>query len=159
MKIKVDDLVIVGNLGELKIYKANPRDLEAEAGLKPENVKLDLLNSCDYIEGHQKIKDIVTDEAGRFKADAGKMGGSIAPENHLEEKLEEDVIKQIAADIDSVAKDTKAHIFLSLPETIFNRVYEKIENKNKIVQVLKEDLVKTDKSKLLDFFNEKGQKL
>jgi len=154
MKIKVDDLVIVGNLGELKIYKANPRDLEAEAGLKPHNVKLDLENSFDYIEAHQKIKDIVTDEAGRFKADAGKMGGSIAPENHLEEKLEEDVIKDLAKDINNIISNQKrGSVFLALSEPIFNRVYEKLENKNVIAKSLKEDLVKVDKTKLIEFFN------
>ena len=33
--MKVSDMAIVANLGEMKVYKANPRDLEAESGLNP----------------------------------------------------------------------------------------------------------------------------
>jgi hypothetical protein len=39
--MKVGDLVIVAGLREIKAYKANPRTPEAEAGLKPNEVKLD----------------------------------------------------------------------------------------------------------------------
>ena len=164
--MKVDDIIIVTNLGEMKVYKANPRDLEAEAGLKPHNVKLDLINSFDYIESHQKIKDIVSDEAGRFKADAGKMGGNISPENKLEEKLEEDVINQIAEDIFKLIQELNPpRYYLALPETIYNRVIDKLKSLSakdanitkKLFKVLKEDYVKTDKNKIIELFKEKGE--
>jgi len=43
--MKVGDLVIVASLGEIKAFKANPRTLEAEAGLKLNEVKLDLVKA------------------------------------------------------------------------------------------------------------------
>jgi phosphotransferase system enzyme I (PtsI) len=40
--MRVGDLVIIATLGEIKAFIANPRTPEAEAGLKPNEVKLDL---------------------------------------------------------------------------------------------------------------------
>ena len=158
--MKVGDLVIVANLGEMKVYKANPRDLEAEAGLKPQNIKLDLVNAVDYVEAHWKLKDIVTDEAGRFKADAGKMGGNAGERHELEKKMEEDVIKAIAEDIVKVVEQNNPpKYFLALPQNIFKRVWEKVANeaKNKLFRYVEEDLTKTDKNKLPEIFKEKGK--
>jgi len=156
--MKVGDLVIVANKGEMRVYKANPRDLEAEAGLKPEDIKLDLINSFDYIEGHQKIKDIVSDEAGRFKADSGKMGASNGEDHNLENKLEEDVIKQIAQDIDKIVQEhNPPRYFLALPERIYKRVLENVQETSKLFKLLKEDIVKKDKQELIDFFAKKGE--
>ena len=158
--MKVGDLVIVANLGEMKVYKANPRDLEAEAGLKPDHIKLDLVNAVDYVEAHWKLKDIVTDEAGRFKADAGKMGGNAGERHELEKKMEEDVIKAIAEDIVKIVEQNNPpKYFLALPQNIFKRVWEKVANeaKNKLFRYVEEDLTKTDKNKLPEIFKEKGK--
>ena len=158
--MKVNDLVIVANLGEMKVYKANPRDLEAEAGLKPQNIKLDLINAVDYVESHWKIKDIVTDEAGRFKADAGKVGGSIGERHGIEQKVEEDVIKALAEDISNIVKkNNPPKYFIALPQNIFKRVWEKVSTdvKDKLFRYLEEDLTKTDKTKIPEFFKEKGK--
>ncbi len=158
--MKVGDIVIVANLGEMKIYQANPRDLEAEAGLKPQNIKLDQVNAIDYVEAHWKLKDIVTDEAGRFKADAGKMGGNAGERHELEKKMEEDVIKALAEDITKiVAEYNPPKYFLALPQTIFNRVWERVGNdaKAKLFRYVEEDLTKTDRNKLPEIFKEKGK--
>ncbi|WP_200763745.1 host attachment protein [Nitrosophilus alvini] len=159
--MRVGDLVITSNLGEMKIYKAEPRDLEAEAGLKPQNVKLDLINTIDYVEAHWNLKDIVTDEAGRFKADTGKMGGSIGQRHELENKMEEDVIKAIADDISKIISESNPpKWFLALPENIFSRVYEKIaaEAKNSLFKYIEKDLTKEDKNKIPDIFQKEGKR-
>ncbi|BCD59856.1 MULTISPECIES: host attachment protein [unclassified Nitratiruptor] len=164
--MKIGDIVIVANLGEMKVYKANPRDLEAEAGLKPQNIKLDQINAIDYVEAHWKVKDIVTDEAGRFKADAGKMGGNAGERHELEKKLEEDVIKAIAEDIaKTVAEQNPPKYFLALPENIFSRVWQKVEGLqakypeavNKLFRYVEQDLTKTDKNKIPEIFKNQGK--
>jgi hypothetical protein len=53
--MKVGDLVIVAGLGEIKAYIANPRTPEAEAGLKPEEIKLDFVRGIDVVESHKKL--------------------------------------------------------------------------------------------------------
>ncbi|WP_281951223.1 host attachment protein [Nitrosophilus kaiyonis] len=164
--MKVGDIVIVTNLGEMKVYKASPRDLEAEAGLKPENIKLDLINSIDYVESHWRLQDVVTDEAGRFKADVGKMGGNIGERHELEKKLEEDVIKAIAEDIAKIVEENNPEkYFLAAPQNIFKRVWENVESlsskyptvKDKLFRYIEEDLTKTDKNRLPEIFKEKGK--
>ena len=167
--MKVGDLVIVSNLGEMKVYKANPRDLEAEAGLKPQNVKLDLINSIDYVESHWRVQDLVTDEAGRFKGDAGKMGkvgGDTAERLSLENKMEEDVIRAIAEDIAKIVEENNPpKYFLALPQNIFKRVWQNIESLSskyptvteKLFRFIEEDLTKEDKNKLPEIFKEKGK--
>ncbi len=158
--MKVNDLVVVANLGEMRVYKANPRDLEAEAGLNEDHIKLDLINDVDFINAHKRLQDLVTDQAGRFKADAGKMGASIAQENNLEQEIEEELIKTVAEDISDIIKnENPPKYFLALPKTIYKRVLEKLENsaKEKLFKLIKEDLVKTDKNKLIELFKEKGE--
>ena len=150
----------------MKVYRANPRDLEAEAGLKPQNIKLDLLNAIDYVESHWNLKDVVTDEAGRFKADAGKMGGNIGERHELEKKLQKDVEKALAQDIARMVQENNPpKYFLALPENIFNEVWSEVEAltpkypevKSKLFRFVKEDLTKTDKNRLPQIFKDKGQ--
>ncbi len=160
--MKVGDIVIVADLGEMKIYRAEPRDLEAEAGLKPDHVKLDLIDAKDYVEAHWDIKDIVTDEPGRFKGGSqgrGNFTQESAGERHeLEKHVEEDVINAIAKDIDdTVAKTNPPKWFLALPETIFDRVMAKVSEaaKGKLFKSVKKDLIKTDKNDLIEIFKKK----
>ncbi len=148
-KIKVNDTIIVTSLGEMKVYKAEPRTLEAEAGLKEHEVKLDLVTAKDYIDAHKKLHEIVTDEAGRFK-------GGIAEEHNLEEEIQKRIIQDIANDINETAARAEGRIYLSVPEHIEKSVDSLLapDTKAKIVKILKKDYVKTDKEALLSLFNE-----
>ena len=147
-KIKVNDIVIITSLGELKVFKANPRTLEAEAGLKEFEVKLDLVTAKDYIDAHKKIQDIVTDEAGRFK-------GGIAEEHNLELEIKKRLIEEIAKDINAVAKEAEGRLFVAIPEPIEKEVMALLESDttSKIKKVLKKDYLKTEKEELIDIFN------
>ncbi len=155
--MKVGDIVIVGNLGEMKVYKAQPRDLEAEAGLKPHNVKLDLIDAKDYVASHWKIQDLVTDEAGQFKGGSQGRGeftqGSVGQRHELEKRVEAEVIDAIAKDIsEAVAANRPPKWFLALPETIFDRVMQRVDAaaKSTLFNSVKKDLVKTSKTDLVD---------
>ncbi len=160
--MKVGDIVIVADLGEMKIYKAQPRDLEAEAGLKPDHVKLDLIDAKDYVAAHWKVQDIVTDEAGQFKGGSQGRGeftqGSVGERHELEKRVEEEVIEAIAADIEAtIAEQNPPKWFLGLPETIYDRVMAKVGDgaKGKLFHSLKKDLIKTNKNDLVDIFKKR----
>ncbi len=160
--MKVGDIVIVADLGEMKIYKAQPRDLEAEAGLKPDNVKLDLIDAKDYVVSHWKVNDIVTDQAGQFKGGSQGRGeftqGSIGDRHELVKRVENEVIEAIAKDIsDAVAANNPPKWYLGLTETIFDRVMEKVEAgvKDSLFMSIKKDLVKENKNKLVELFQKK----
>ncbi len=160
--MKVGDLVIVSNLGEMKVYRAEPRDLEAEAGLKPERVKLDLIDAKDYVLSHWKVRDIVTDDAGQFKGGSQGQGeftqGSIGDRHELYKRVEAEVIDAIAKDIsDAVAVNNPPKLHLGLLGDIYDRVMEKVSGdaKKKLFMGLKKDLTKADKNELVEIFKKK----
>ncbi len=150
MKIVLNDIVATVNRGEMKVYKAVPRTLEAEAGLKNDEVKLDLILDKDYIAAHKKLRDIVTDEAGRFKGDAQQKGGSIGQEHNLEEEIEKRLYKLIAEDLENILKEAP-RVFLAINEEFANEVLNEVDKelKNKLTHIVKKDYVKLPKEELL----------
>jgi len=156
--MKVGNIVILANLGELKVYEAMPRDLEAEAGLKPTHIKLDLVDDKCYSESHKKLHEILTDQAGRFKGGSQGRGtfsqGSIGEKHTIEQELEEDVLKELAADISEIITQKNAPVYLAMPEMIFKRVMERLSPaaKAKVVKTVEKDLMKVNKTELPELF-------
>ena len=156
--MKTGNLVILANLGELKVYEANPRTLEAEAGLKENEVKLDLVTDKNYIESHKKLHEILSDQAGQFKGGSQGRGsftqGSISEKHSIEEKIEEDLIREIADDISALITEKGAKTYLAIPSTLYNRVMERItpDAKAKIIKSVEKDYMKAPKSELIDLF-------
>ena len=150
--MKVGDLVIVASLGEIKAFKANPRTLEAEVGLKPNEVKLDLLTSIDIVTAHKKLQDLITGIEGSFKA--GFLNRAVSGENHnLKAEIYREAVKSVAEDIDALIDqygDKK--VFLSIPRVIKNDVLNLLKNKDKIFRIVEKDLLKMDKNKLIEEF-------
>jgi len=150
--MKIGDLVIVASLGEIKAYKANPRTLEAEAGLKPNEVKLDLIKAIDIVEAHKKLQDLITGLEGSYKP--GFLNKSVSGENHnLKQEIYKEAVKTVAEDIDLIIEELgDKKVFLSLPKVIANDVLENMKYKDKIFRLVEKDLLKTDKNRLIDEF-------
>jgi len=150
--MKVGDLVIVATLGEIKAYRANPRTPEAEAGLKPNEVKLDLITAIDIVEAHKKVQDLVTGIEGSNKP--GFLNRAFSGENHnLKAEIYKEAVKSVAEDIDMlIEKYGDKKVFLSLPKTIVKDVLGYLKNSAKIFRIVEKDLLKTDKNKLIDEF-------
>ena len=150
--MKVGDLVIVASLGEVKAYRANPRTPEAEAGLKPNEVKLDLITAIDIVEAHKRVSDLLDVDAGVKKA--GFLNRAASGEKHtLKDEIYREAVKAVAEDIDMLIEqygDKK--VFLSLPKTISKDVMENLKNSSKIYRLVEKDLLKTDKNRLIDEF-------
>ena len=157
--MKVGDIVILANLGELKVYEAHPRDLEAEAGLAPTHIKLDMINDKNYIDAHKKLHETVTDQAGRFKGGSQRKGdftqGSIGEKHSLEQETEERIIREIAEDISTIIKEKKARTFVALPDMIFKRVLDHVSGDAKahIFKSIEKDLMKVNKTELPDILS------
>ena len=150
--MKVGDLVIVASLGEIKAYKAAPRTLEAEAGLKSTEVKLDLIKDVEVVEAHKKLSDLLTGvEEGVKKA--GFLNRAASGEKHnLKEEIYKEAIKVVAQEIDSIIDELGSRVFLAVPSTIANDLTQKLKNSDKIVKLIKKDLLKTDKNDLIEEF-------
>jgi len=150
--MKVGDLVIVATMGEIKAYKANPRTPEAEAGLKPNEIKLDLISSIDIIEAHKKVQDLVTGLEGANKP--GFLNRAFSGEKHnLKQEIYKEVVESVAEDIDMlIEKYGDKKVFLSVPKHVANDILANVKNKNKIFRIVEKDLLKTDKNKLIEEF-------
>jgi len=147
--MRVGDLVIVASLGEIKAYRANPRTPEAEVGLKPTEVKLDLETAIDIIEAHKRISEIL-DYQGDVKK-SGFLQRASSGENHnLKEEVYREIIEVVAEDINNLIKNEK-RVFVALPKTIANDILEKIDT-SKVVKVIEKDLIKADKKKIEELF-------
>jgi hypothetical protein len=117
----MDTIMIAVDLGHFKAYKVGKTKLG--------NSKMKLIESYDSIDAHEKLKDRVTDQAGRFRKGGEKAGSSKAkgygePHNI---KLEEEkrLIKLIAKDINAIIGREKCQSWcLAAPAEINNRIVE-----------------------------------
>jgi hypothetical protein len=155
--MRVGDLVIIATLGEIKAFIANPRTPEAEAGLKPNEVKLDLLTVIDIVEAHQKVNNLVSDNAGQFKGGSIFRGdftrGSIGERYNLENEIIKEVVRAVTEDIDMLIEQYgNKKVFLSLPKFIAKDVMDNLKNASKIYRLVEKDLLKIDKNKLINEF-------
>jgi hypothetical protein len=151
--MKVGDLVIIAGLGEIKAYRANPRTPEAEAGLKPNEIKLDLIRAIDVVESHKRLQDLITDTTGTtYKP--GFLDRATSGEKHtLKQEIINEAIKDVAEDIDMVIEEEGGNkVFLSLPKIYAKDILQNLKNKDKIFRVVEKDLLKTDKNSLPEEF-------
>ena len=91
-------------------------------------------------------------EAGVKKA--GFLNRAVSGEKHtLKDEIYREAVKAVAEDIDMlIEKYGDKKVFLSLPKIIVNDVLELIKNRDKIFRVVKKDLLKIDKNKLIEEF-------
>ncbi len=145
----MDKVIVVVDLGHFKAYKVseNPN----------ESTRLDLVESYDILDTHGKFTAKFTDAEGSFDRGEGKSGiatGSGEP-HHLELEIEKKVIKRIANDINTlIVKEGCSRWHLAAGESINNQIVENLEPsiKAKLDKNIKADLTKTEKSKILGFF-------
>ncbi len=148
--MKLDDtLIIIADLGELKVYKPVKHEAIVNGGhdLKI-SWSLELLTDLDYIASHKKISDIVSDKAGNFK------GGNVE-DNKLEDTLEKRSISDVAEDITRIAEhENPKQIFLAFPKEHHPQLMGALpqEVKAKITRDLAANLVKEEKNRILDHF-------
>ncbi len=147
MKQFENALLIVADLGELKVFRVVRKegifDNELKISYVPEPV-----TDLDYIAGHKKLQDLVSDEAGRF-------GHSHGEAHNLESEIKQRTIKDIATDIATISEHEKADkLLLAFPKEHFQELMEKLspEIKSKIIKAIEADLVKTHRDELLTYF-------
>jgi len=147
--MKVSDLVIVASLGEIKAYKANPRTPEAEVGLKPTEIKLDLVKAIDIVEAHKHLKELLSDYPHPIK---GKNSGE---RHNLSQEVLKEIEKTVAEDINLLIEElADKRVFLALPKEHSKEILQNV-NQDKIFKIVEKDLIKEDKNKLIDFFSNK----
>ncbi|MFK5882156.1 MAG: host attachment protein [Sulfurospirillum sp.] len=148
MKLE-NSMVIVANLGELKIFDVKKIENIVDNDLKI-SYNLEVYNDRDYISIHKRISEVLSDQSGNFK-------GSTAEEHTNNRKINKKrlTIKEISEDVNNIIKKKKPkRVFLALPKELSIEFMDYLESdiKNIIEKVINADLIKTDKNKILSHF-------
>ena len=146
MKLE-NTLIIVADLGELKAF--NVKRHEAIVGKELMiSYSLEVVNDENFIKGKKKLSEILSDSSGQF------VNGTL--EDHdLKIEIENRIMREIAEDIENIIKNIKPkQLFLAFPKEHNHELTNKLRDETKAVLVknITSNLVKTDKEKILSFF-------
>lgn len=141
-------LIIITDLQRFKLFSSKVDPVGRES--------LDLLQSIDSLETHQRIREKVSDRQGNFHG----IGGSGSGEDHnigLEEERRR--IKEIAQEIsDALEEHEHEEWYLAAPKAINNQIVELLSSsaKNSMAINLHSDLTKIPDDQLLKHFNKEA---
>ncbi|MEJ2684112.1 MAG: host attachment protein [Candidatus Sulfobium sp.] len=142
-------IIFVVDLGHFKAYRISDT---------PTGPKIDLIESCDYVDAHGKLSEKVTDRAGRFGLGRGKEGaakGYGEPHNMALEG-EKRLLKLIAEDISAVlGREKCGRWYLAAPGEINGRIIDNLAPglASGMGKNVPSDLTKIKKAELLSYFD------
>lgn len=139
-------IIIVTDLQRYKLYTTKQDPLGRES--------VELLESVDSLETHQRISEKVTDRMGDFQSSRGS--GSAGEEQNLELEEEKRRIKEIAKQISNSLQNQNSKSWcLAAPKAINNKIVEHLDPhlREKLVINLHLDLTKIPDNELLEHFN------
>ena len=147
-------LIITADRGSLKAYRVNDTPNRGPS--------LQLVQSVELTDAHGRYQDKLTDQAGRFpvgdgggQAGSGRHMNAIAERQALETETDRRIIKQLAQHIADVVKSEAAEGWsFAAPAQIYSSITELLprEVRERIVEHVKSDLVKTEPANLLQHF-------
>jgi hypothetical protein len=140
--------VIVADRGSLKAYRVDETPTRGPS--------LHLVQSLNLTDAHGKLIDKVTDLAGRYAASDGSgMHAASISETKLETETDRRIHKQLADQIAKIVNEngTEGWSFAA-PSEIHSAVVDLLPGRvrDRIVEHVKSDLVKTEPAKLADHF-------
>ena len=139
-------LIIVTDRGSLKAYRVDETPTRGPS--------LKLVQAFDVTDAHGKFVDKVTDLAGRFPVSDGAGGrhaNSIAERTQLETETDRRIHKQLADQIAKIVESDGVEGWsFAAPASIHAAIVDLLPRKvrDRIVEHVKSDLVKTEPSKL-----------
>jgi len=145
----MDKIIIVVDLGHFKAYRVSKAPMES--------AKTELIESYDFIDGHGKLRDKLSDGAGRFGAGEGKGSarkGYGEPHN-LESETEKRLIRLIANGINRlIEKENCARWYLAAVKKINRQIVGSLAPgvRARLTKNVAADLTKIAKSKILSRF-------
>jgi len=143
-------LIIVTDRGSLKAYKVNETPTRGPS--------LQLVQAFNITDAHGKLVDKVSDLAGRFPVSDGAVGrhaNSIAERTQLETETDRRIHKELADQIVKIVKSDGVEGWsFAAPASIHAAIVGLLprEVRDRIVEHVKSDLVKTEPSKLPTHF-------
>jgi hypothetical protein len=145
----MNKIIIIVDLGHFKAYRATKAPMES--------TRIELIKSYDTIDGHGRLGEKLSDNAGRFGMGGGKDGAAkgYGEPHNLESETERKLVKTIAQDINILIKKekiTKWH--LAAVKKINKQIVELLTPavKKKLDKNITADLTKTRRSDILSYF-------
>lgn len=139
-------LIIVTDRGSLKAYRVDETPTRGPS--------LTLVQAFNVTDAHGRLVDKVTDLAGRFPVSDGAGGrhaNSIAERTQLETETDRRIHKQLADQIAKIVESDGVEGWsFAAPASIHAAIVDLLPRKvrDRIVEHVKSDLVKTEPSKL-----------
>ena len=139
-------LIIVTDRGSLKAYRVDETPTRGPS--------LKLVQAFNVTDAHGRLVDKVTDMAGRFPVSDGSGGrhaNSIAERTQLETETDRRIHKQLADQIVKIVQSDGVEGWsFAAPASIHAAIVDLLPAtvRNRIVEHVKSDLVKTDAAKL-----------
>ena len=143
-------LIIVTDRGSLKAYRVNETPTRGPS--------LQLVQAFNITDAHGRLVDKVTDLAGRFPVSdgvGGRHANSIAERTQLETETDRRIYKELADQIVKiVSRNGKEGWSFAAPAEIHAAIVDLLPAvvRDRIVEHVKSDLVKTESSKLQAHF-------
>ena len=144
-------LIIAADLGCLKAFRLTRDEIT-------ETQKIELIQRSESQAGHERIRDLVSDQAGRFPVGNAIAGGQMSHgENHnLENELQSRSIRQLAEDIGQcVADENPKGWYLVASNEIDQKIVDALDEpvRRKLKKRVRRNLTKLDKSEILEHFS------
>ena len=145
----MDRLIIAVDLGHFRAYKLSTDS--------PGSPKINLVESYDSIDGHGKLSEKVSDEAGRFGVSGGKNGAAkgYGEPHSMESEAEKKTARLIAKDIAAIiVREGVKKWWFAAANKLNSLVMEYLSSdvKSAMDRNVNSNLTKTDKSEILKHF-------
>jgi hypothetical protein len=142
-------LIILTDRGSLKAYRVDETPTRGPS--------LQLVQAFNITDAHGKLIDKVTDLAGRFPVSdgAGMHHGASIAESKLETETDRRIYKQLADQIVKLVKSDGVEGWsFAAPSSIHSAIVDLLPRdvRDRIVEHVKSDLVKTEPAKLPTHF-------
>lgn len=144
-----DTVIVATDLGAFKAYRLLRTDRNTP--------RLEVIEEIELVDGHGKLGDKVTDQAGRWKVPTSKMAMSYGERQKIGLELRRRLIKQVAERLRTLAAkpEVEACYFAASPE-VNDQILEEagLAVRAKIEKNVACNLTNVEKAELLQHFLE-----
>jgi hypothetical protein len=142
-------IIVATDLGAFKAYRLDRTQMNTP--------RLELIEEMELVDGHGRLGDKVTDQAGRYSVPMQSMAMSYGERQKIGLELKRRLIKQIAARLTKLASRRDVEeIYFSAASEVNEMILEEAgpQVRDKIEKNVASNLAKLDKKELLRHFLE-----
>jgi hypothetical protein len=142
-------IIVATDLGAFKAYRLDRTQMNTP--------RLELIEEMELVDGHGRLGDKVTDQAGRYSVPMQSMAMSYGERQKIGLELKRRLVKQIAARLTKLASRRDVEeIYFSAASEVNEMILEEAgpQVRGKVEKNVASNLAKLDKKELLRHFLE-----